>query len=184
MPISTEEENKQRKERSNKIRDTISKAVKGEKGLPAVRATEKPNKPIELEDKPKPRGPEGGHWGYHLLLDVSECNKKIDDEKAVILFLKDMVKLLKMTPIGEPIVVRVDTKEKGESARGMSAIQIITTSHISIHGDDDEWSAYIDIFSCAPYDPKVAIECVKKHFEPKHVGDIWIERDSGSWPKK
>lgn len=171
MPISTEVENKQRKERSSKIRDTISNAV---------RATEKPNKPIELEDKPKDIKGKRQHWGYHLLLDVSDCSKGIDDEKNVLEFLKQLVKELKMTPIGEPFLVKV----KEPDGRGISAVQIITTSTITFHGDDDEWSAYIDVFSCAPYEPKVAIDCVKKFFDPKHVGDLWLYRDAGSWPRK
>lgn len=197
MPFSNEVESKERRERKSKIRDTISKAVsdsKGESkggptkredksqgGYSSIRATEKPNKPIELEDRPKDIKGKGQHWGYHLLLDCSECNERIDDEKAVENFLKQLVKEIKMKPIGDPIIVKVDSKKEG---RGISGVQIIESSTITAHFDDEGRAAYIDVFSCAPYDPEVAIKCVRKFFSPKYVGDLWIERDAADWPKK
>lgn len=153
----------------------------GKTATPTIRATEQPNKPIEVEDQPKNISGKRQHWGYHLILDVSECSHGIDDPAYVVQFIKELVVALKMKPIGEPIVVKVDDAVDG---RGTSAVQIITTSTITFHGDDDEWSAYIDVFSCAPYDPKVAIDLVHKYFQPKHVGDIWLYRDAGSWPRK
>lgn len=160
----------------------ITSALKGGKGntLPSTRATEKVNKPIEVEDYKKPQGDPKQHWGYHLVLDVSECSHGIDDPQYVVQFIKHLVQALKMKPIGEPIVVQVNDTD----GRGTSAVQIITTSTITFHGDDDEWSAYIDVFSCAPYDPKVAIDLVHQYFKPKHVGDLWLYRDAGSWPRK
>ncbi len=210
MPtFETDEENKrlQHKDRGSKIRDVITKAVsaalsnsndeddddedvsdestKGEdvkdEKTSFTKATEKPNEPIELEDSPKNIKGKTQHWGYHLLLDVSECNENINDEEAIKDFLIQLVKEIKMKAIGKPIVVRVDSEKEG---RGVSAVQLIESSTITFHGDDDGYNAYIDIFSCAPFNPQIAIKCVKRYFEPKHVGDLWLHRDAGDWPKK
>lgn len=150
-------------------------------GETPVRAAEKPNKPIELEDRPKNVKGKKQHWGYHLLLDVGGCNDGVDDEKVVEDFLRTLVKEIKMKPIGDPILVRVDSKKEG---RGVSGVQIIESSTITFHGDMEGHAAYIDIFSCAPFDPELGIKCVKKFFKPKHVGDIWLHRDAADWPKK
>src|ERR1700719_697459 len=179
MPISNEVENKQRTERKDKIRSVIKQAVSDTKN--DSKTVEKVNKPIELEDKPKNIKGKRQHWGYHLLLDCGGCNKKIDDEKDIENFLKQLLKEIKMKPLGEPTVIRVDNEEEG---RGISGFQMLTTSHISAHFDDSGNNGYIDIFSCAPFDPKTAIKCVKKHFDPKHIGDLFVHRDSGDWPHK
>lgn len=136
--------------------------------------------PIEVSDDPslKESG-EGGHWGYHLILDISKCNEKIDDVDAVRSFLKDLVTELKMKTIGPPMIVRV----RGEEGRGLTAVQIITTSSITFHADDEEWCVYIDVFSCKTFDPDAATNLVKKYFRPEHIGRRWLYRDAGPWPK-
>lgn len=136
-------------------------------------------KPEELDDIPN-SGDKKDHWGYHLLVDCSECNHDIDDPVKVELFIRELVKKLKMKPIGKPVIVKVN----GEDGRGTTAVQIITTSTITFHGDDEKWSVYLDVFSCAPYEPKVALQLFTKYFEPKHLAYKWILRDAGNWPKQ
>ena len=138
-------------------------------------------KPEELSDIPSNGLLKGTHWGYHLLVDCSECNEYIDDEAKVELFIRELVKKLKMKPLGKPIVIKVDNKEEG---RGITAVQVITTSTITFHADDDKMSVYLDVFSCAPYEPKVALDLFYSYFEPKHIAYKWLLRDAGSWPKK
>jgi S-adenosylmethionine/arginine decarboxylase-like enzyme len=121
------------------------------------------------------------HWGYHLILDMSGCNKKIDQPDVVRAFLKELVKKLDMVAVGEPIVKSFDDSHKG---RGTSGIQLITTSTITFHSDDERWCVYLDVFSCKTYDPKVVFDAVNKHFEPKEIRHKWLYRDAGSWPHK
>jgi 8-oxo-dGTP pyrophosphatase MutT (NUDIX family)/S-adenosylmethionine/arginine decarboxylase-like enzyme len=134
--------------------------------------------PIEVADNPK-KSEAGKHWGYHLILDISGCNEGIDDETTVRAFFKDLLAITKMKPIGDLIVVRVDNPEEG---RGLTAVQIITTSTITFHGDDDQWCLYFDLFSCAAFDPRAVIDLVKKYFQPERIGKIWLYRDAGKWP--
>ena len=135
-------------------------------------------KPEELDDIPS-SGKNEQHWGYHLLVDASDCNHDIDDPKIVELFIRELVKKLKMKPIGQPMVVKVN----GEDGRGTTAVQIITTSTITFHGDDEKWSVYLDVFSCKEYEPKVALDLFNRYFKPKHIAYKWILRDAGNYPK-
>lgn len=154
-----------------KLRDTIKTSISTLKGAPP---------PHELvDDTAKPWHGKPQHWGYHLLLDVSDCNKNIDDEDAIRTFLKELITALDMKALTKPQIIRVDN----EDGRGVSAVQMITTSSITFHGDDEAYSAYIDIFSCKVFKPETAIKLVQDHFKPKHIGKLWLYRDAGNYPK-
>jgi len=84
-----------------------------------------------------------------------------------------------MEAVGEPIVKRMDN----ERGRGVSGVQLITTSTITFHGDDEKWCVYLDVFSCKAYDPKVVFDYVKECFTPKYIGHKFLYRDAGTWPR-
>lgn len=48
-------------------------------------------------------------------------------------------------------------------------MQLIETSLISAHFVDSTKNAYIDVFSCKPYDVDVAARVCKEAFGAKHV---------------
>lgn len=154
------------------------------RGARAARKSAGSLKPYELDDKGniKPADPDEDHWGYHLILDCSECNEKVDDPPAVTAYLKEMVTALKMVPVGEPMVHQFTGE--GTEGRGTSGVQIIMTSSLTFHSDDDEWAAYIDLFSCKKFDPQTAIDLTNKYFEPKRCGTFWLYRDAGPWPER
>jgi S-adenosylmethionine decarboxylase len=110
---------------------------------------------------------------------MSECNEKIDSVDAIEQFFGDIITELKMKPLSEIMIKEVDS---GEEGRGISAVQMITTSSITFHSDDDERSVYLDIFSCKEFDPKQALEFACKTFEPKEHAAQLIYRDAG--PRK
>lgn len=155
---------------------------------PGVNTKASPNperdslEPIEVDDVAGKDDDRAGeqHWGYHLIVDMSDCNRNINSNEAIEKFFDELVTKLKMKKLAEAEFYDVS----GVEGRGVTAFQVITTSHISFHSDDDEMSVYCDVFSCAPYDPEVAIECVKKWFAPKHLGLLWLYRDAGKWPEK
>ena len=43
-------------------------------------------------------------WGYHLMLDCSSCNDNIKNKKAIELFIKDLLRTIKMIPHGKPLI--------------------------------------------------------------------------------
>lgn len=120
------------------------------------------------------------YWGYHLLVDMAGCNESINNPNSVKAFLHQLVVLLDMHAIGKPIVVYVDTEE----GRGVSGVQLITTSTITFHGDANGNCVYLDVFSCKEYSPDVVFSLIVDYFQPKHTQYRWLYRDAekGSGP--
>jgi hypothetical protein len=62
-------------------------------------------------------------WGMHLIIDMEECNYKlINDRKNIYNFSKSLVKKIKMTPYGEPIIEHFATNNP--KASGFSLVPI------------------------------------------------------------
>jgi S-adenosylmethionine/arginine decarboxylase-like enzyme len=114
------------------------------------------------------------YWGYHLIIDISQCNAAINSVESVTLFIKELVSLLKMHQLGSPQVVYISSDE----GKGVSAAQIITTSTITFHGDEEENCAFIDVFSCKEYDHEVVLGCVKRYFAPQHINHTMVYRNA------
>src|SRR5215469_15783022 len=115
-----------------------------------------------LADMPKP--PKAADsWGFHLLMDMSECNENIDSIEAVEKFFVDIIAELKVKPLSDIMIKKVF----GEQGRGISAVQMITTSSLTFHSDDDKRSVYLDLFSCKNFDPQQAVNFACKVFQPK-----------------
>lgn len=68
-----------------------------------------------------------------------------------------------MVRFGDPFVERFG----GGIEVGISAVQLIETSAITIHTNDGAKELYLDVFSCKDYDEHVVQECVDKFFSPK-----------------
>jgi S-adenosylmethionine/arginine decarboxylase-like enzyme len=114
------------------------------------------------------------HWGWHLLINASGCNKAINDVDKVRAFLRELVGKLDMHPIGAPMIVYVDTEE-GE---GVSGVQLITTSTLTFHGDVNGMRAFIDVFSCKAYSVTTVLELIDSWFQPEKCTHRFIYRDA------
>lgn len=133
----------------------------------------------ELGDVPKKPAPENEHWGYHLIIDMSGCSNT-DKHDHVLSFFENLIKKLKMKPLSKPVITSV---HGGEQGRGTSCMQLITTSSITYHSDDQKDCIYLDIFTCKSFEPKDAFAVIDEYFHPKNIGFKWIFRDCGKWPK-
>ncbi len=106
-------------------------------------------------------------WGLLTSLDLYECDPAIirsaDDIRR---YVKELCDLIKMKPFGECHVVHFG---KDKRVEGYSMMQLIETSLISGHFANLSNSAYIDIFSCKPYDPQVAADFTKHFFRAKSM---------------
>jgi S-adenosylmethionine/arginine decarboxylase-like enzyme len=133
----------------------------------------------ELSDYDPPKG-EDEHWGYHLLMDMSGCNKNINSVRKIREFYKELISELKMKTLSDLILEYVDE----DNNRGHSAMQMITTSSITFHADDNNMCLYLDIFSCKTFDRDKALQTVQKHFEPASLAHKFIYRDAGPAKKQ
>ncbi len=113
-------------------------------------------------------------WGFHLILDMAYCNSNVNDEKMIGYFVKTLIDKIDMIPIGEPIIAKIDN----EYEKGISILQLITTSTISLHTDLDKMAVYLDVFSCKLFDPKDVVTYTQSFFEPKILKQRWFYRDA------
>lgn len=112
-------------------------------------------------------------WGYHLVLNLSRCNPKyIRCANNVGAFSDILVKRIDMKAFGRPQIVHFGEADKA----GLTLVQLIETSNIMAHFSEDTNSAYIDVFSCKPYNPKIVEEIAKEYFQPQKIETTYLER--------
>ncbi|MFH0834988.1 MAG: S-adenosylmethionine decarboxylase [Candidatus Micrarchaeota archaeon] len=99
--------------------------------------------------------------GTHLMLDLRDGDvRKLDSEKTVSKFLKDVPKALGMRAITKPAVKRVGTG----TDYGISGFVMIAESHVSVHTYPRKRAAFIDVFSCKPFDCRRVSEMARRTF--------------------
>jgi S-adenosylmethionine/arginine decarboxylase-like enzyme len=105
-------------------------------------------------------------WGQLLSLDLSDCEPSfMNNPKKLKEFSKKICKEIDMVPFGKPIVHRF-----GEGTlEGYSMMQFIMTSSITVHLDEINNRAFIDIFSCKKFDANKAKNFCKNFFRAKKI---------------
>jgi len=114
-------------------------------------------------------------WGWHLVLNLYECNpEQIRSAEVIKQFIIDLCDLIDMRRFGDPIVV-----DFGDDpvVSGYSMFQLIETSNIAGHFANQSNSAYMDIFSCKHFDPNVAAEFCANVFQARSSQGYFIHRD-------
>lgn len=105
------------------------------------------------------------HYGQHMMLTANGCNAAIEDIDCVSKFLSDLVLYIDMVAYGKPLVARF-----GDGIEiGISGVQLIETSAITIHTNDGSRDMYLDVFSCKQYDEEKVINTVKQFYHPKNI---------------
>lgn len=110
-----------------------------------------------------------------LSLDMARCCKKAIDNPVVIkAFTQKLVRDIDMIAYGDTHLMKFGSGNK----EGYSMFQMIETSNISAHFCNEDGSAYLDIFSCKPYDKEVVKKIAKEYFNPMSITEHYIERDA------
>ena len=105
------------------------------------------------------------YYGKHLILTAAACNGNLVDKAKVASFMTELVKRIDMTAFGDPIVERFG---QGQEI-GISAVQLIETSAIVIHTNDQARDMYLDVFSCKTFSEHDVISYVKEYYQPQHL---------------
>jgi S-adenosylmethionine decarboxylase len=103
------------------------------------------------------------YWGMSSSIDLYDCDLALmQDADAIREFVRILCIRIKMKRYGETQVVYF-----GEDPRvtGFSMTQLIETSLISAHFADASCAIYLDVFSCAPYEPNDVAEFAKEYFK-------------------
>lgn len=107
-------------------------------------------------------------WGMLTSVDLHGCNPEtIRDAEKIKEYVSLLCQKIKVQPFGECQVVHF--ADHNENVAGFSMVQLIETSLLSGHFANKTNNAYIDIFSCAYYDPDEATAFTKEFFEADDV---------------
>jgi S-adenosylmethionine/arginine decarboxylase-like enzyme len=117
------------------------------------------------------------YWGYHLILDCSDCLRTAITEPAILTkFTKTLVRAIDMVPYGPPQIIHFGHNQPGLA--GYTIIQLIETSNITAHFCDSTGEGYIDIFSCKPFNENMAVGVVEQFFNPKNIRKVFLTRQA------
>jgi S-adenosylmethionine/arginine decarboxylase-like enzyme len=119
----------------------------------------------------------GRYWGYHLILDCRGGDLgAIRDRRTIVSWARSLVERIDMRAHGEPVCEHFATHDP--EAAGYSLVQLIETSSITGHFVDGNGDAYIDVFSCKPFDIDTVRAVVQQCFRPATIRVTYLTRQA------
>jgi S-adenosylmethionine/arginine decarboxylase-like enzyme len=114
-------------------------------------------------------------FGAELIPDLYDCDPEtINSRKKLDIFARRLCRRIKMKPYGKPLLEHFGRKDSLTS--GFSLVQLIETSCISGHFSEGLNNAYLNIFSCKPFDPDDAAAFCKDYFRARRVRKRLLKR--------
>ncbi|MFP4106065.1 MAG: S-adenosylmethionine decarboxylase family protein [Phycisphaerae bacterium] len=115
-------------------------------------------------------------FGWELILDLYDCDQEaISTEETIQRYARELCEVIEMKAYGPPQTPYFG--ENHEHTKGYSLLQFIETSSITGHFSEGTGCAYINIFSCMPYDAKKAEEFTREFFGAQRVTARFLTRD-------
>lgn len=115
-------------------------------------------------------------FGWELIIDLYDCDQeKISTEAHIQRYARELCDVIEMKAYGEPMTPYFG--ENCEHTKGYSLLQFIETSSITGHFSEGTGAAYINIFSCKPYDVKLAEEFTQNFFGAARITSRFLVRD-------
>lgn len=112
-------------------------------------------------------------WGKSFHIDLIECDSAaLTNEAGLKRFIGELIKRINMVAHGPCYI----DKFGDGPLYGMSAMQFIKTSSITVHCDDKGGRAFVDIFSCKDFDTDIALEYTKEYFGSTKVKTTTLDR--------
>ncbi|MEQ8734238.1 MAG: S-adenosylmethionine decarboxylase [Rhodospirillaceae bacterium] len=102
------------------------------------------------------------YYGRHVMVDSTLCNERLLELNDVNQFVADLVKRIDMVAYGNIVSARFG----GGIETGISAVQLIETSAISLHTNDAARDLYLDVFSCKDFKAGDVVDIVTEYFAP------------------
>lgn len=103
------------------------------------------------------------YWGVSSCIDLYECDLTLmQNAEAIREFVVLLCERIKMRRYGETQVVFFGDEPR---VQGFSMTQLIETSLISAHFADASRAIYLDVFSCAPYNPEDTAKFAAEYFK-------------------
>lgn len=109
------------------------------------------------------------NYGVELILDIHNCNITKFNRKEIEEFMKKLCELIDMER--EDLYFwdyegqEDEYKKAPAHLKGISAVQFISTSNITIHTLDEMKRVYLNVFSCKGFDMNKAAKFCTYYFE-------------------
>ncbi len=114
------------------------------------------------------------YWGLSSCIDLYECDLDLmRDAPAIKEFVLRLCEKLGVRRYGETQVVHFGDDPR---VNGFSMTQLIETSLISAHFANASRAIYLDVVSCAPYDPKSVAAYASEYFKAGSCNLHVVER--------
>lgn len=112
------------------------------------------------------------------MLDLSECDQdRINDLDFIFNFLNTLPDKIGMVKITQPYVFPYSGLVPED--QGITGFVVIAESHLSIHTFAEKGYAFVDLFSCKPFNTDLARDIIIKTFISKKPKVYMIERGAG-----
>ncbi len=116
------------------------------------------------------------YWGISSSIDLYECDLALmQNADAICEFVKILCDdQIKMKRYGDTQVVFFGDEPR---VQGFSMTQLIETSLVSAHFADASRAIYLDVFSCAAYDPDEVAKFAAGYFKAaKHNVNVVVRK--------
>lgn len=116
-------------------------------------------------------------FGQELVLNLYDCNPETisSGEKIKEFVVKLCDDVIKMKRYGEALIPHFG--HDNPITTGYSLVQLIETSSVTAHFSEYKKSVYLNIFSCAWYDPKATEEFCKEFFGALRMESTLLKRE-------
>lgn len=102
-------------------------------------------------------------WGWSTALDFKNANRELIASPEVVKeFIIELCEAIQMKAYGEPWIEKFASHDN--RLYGITVLQAIETSSITCHFAENIGEIYLDVFSCAPYDPQKVLDFTEKFF--------------------
>ena len=119
-------------------------------------------------------------YGKELILDLHECNADMFTRETIDMFFEELCELIDMEKCERYWWDYENEPEEYEKApdhlKGISAVQFISTSTVTIHTLDVLKKVFINVFSCKDFDETLIIDTAKSWFKGFVVTHKLIDR--------
>ncbi len=119
-------------------------------------------------------------YGFELIMDLHGCDVAKFNRTSLDNYFEKLCKAIDMVKceryFWDDVGVPPEERQTSPHTKGTSAVQFILTSTIVVHTLDLLKAVYINIFSCKPFDRKVAEQLTREWFTAKECKTHFIER--------
>lgn len=110
-------------------------------------------------------------YGYELILDLHNCDVATFTKKSLIGYFEKLCKAIDMEREALHFL------SGKEDSPGISAVQFIITSSITVHTLDLLAAAHVNIFSCKKFDARAAEDITVEWFKATTFNEHFVERE-------